>query len=130
MDVSIFIAKGMGIYLIVLSAAMLIHAENFISIVTGIFHNAALQFVLGMNILIFGILMIISHNIWDSSWVVLITILGWLIFFKGIFYIMFPRTLSAMVSKATLRSKNWLYAGGIINLVLGIYLSYMGFLAS
>ncbi len=129
MDVTMFIAKTLGIYMVVLSAAILIHAENFISIVTGIFHNAALQFVLGMNILIMGILIITSHNIWDSSWVVLITILGWLIFFKGIFYVMFPKTLSVMMARVMLRSKNWLYVSGVINLIIGVYLCYMGFVS-
>lgn len=33
MDVTMFIAKALGIYMVVLSAAILIHAENFISIV-------------------------------------------------------------------------------------------------
>lgn len=127
MDVSIFLAKALGIYMVILSAAILMHAENFISIVTGIFHNAALQFVLGMNILMIGILMIISHNIWEPSWVTVVTVLAWLIFLKGIFYIMFPKTVNTMMVQASLRNKNWLYCSGVINLVIGAYLLFMGF---
>lgn len=126
MEISLFLAKVSGVYLIILSLAMLIHAENFISIVSGIFHNAAIQFVLGLNLLLIGLMMVISHNIWDSSWVVVVTILSWLILLKGLMYIVFPKQVTALAHRCV-GSKNWIYASGVIDLLLGAYLCCMGF---
>jgi hypothetical protein len=43
--------------------------------------------------------MIQSHNIWEFSWVVIITILGWLIFLKSALLLTIPRVFEDMVKK-------------------------------
>lgn len=126
MDVSIFLAKALGLYLVILSVPMLLHVENFFSIIAGIFHNASIQFVLGMNVLILGILMVLFHNNWAPAWTMLITILAWITLLKGILYVVFPKTVNAM-SQSMLRSSGWLRVSGAINLIIGGYLCYMGF---
>jgi len=127
MDVSYFLAQTLGVYLVILSLSLLNNPDNFISVISGIFHNAALQFLIGMNILIIGILMVVSHNVWTASWAVVVTILSWLIFIKGLLYIAFPKVIHAM-SQPFLGSKNLMYAGAMVNLVLGLWLCYMGFM--
>lgn len=129
MDASLFLAKVMGLFLVIYSLSMLLHPQNFISIVTGIFHQAAIQFTLGLNLLIIGTLMVVSHNIWDGTWVMVVTIVSWLVFIKGILYISFPKSISAF-SQAMLKDTQWIYVSAAINLLLGLYLSYMGFFAS
>lgn len=126
MDITIFLAQVSGLYLVILGLTMLLHQENFISIVTGIFHNAAIQYILGLNLLLIGLLMVDSHNIWESSWIVVVTILSWLILLKGLFYVVFPKQMTALAHHFIQR-KEWVYTSAFINLVLGVYLCYMGF---
>jgi hypothetical protein len=126
MDITIFLAQVSGLYLVILGLTMLLHQENFISIVTGIFHNAAIQYILGLNLLLIGLLMVDSHNIWESSWIVVVTILSWLILLKGLFYVVFPKQMTVLAHHF-IRRKQWVYASAIINLFLGLYLCYMGF---
>lgn len=129
MDVSIFLAKALGLYLFIFSIPLLFYTENFISIVSGMLHNASMQFVLGMNILTMGILMVISHNRWEASWIVVITILAWMTLVKGILYIVFPKMVNHL-SQAAMHSRYMLRINSVICLLIGAYLSYMGFFAS
>lgn len=126
MDVSLFLAKALSLYLLILSIPMIFHAENFTSIISGIFHNAAIQFVLGLNILIIGILLVISHNHWEASWIVVITILGWMSLLKGTLYVAFPKCSNAMLQKV-INLKIWVRSSGVICCILGAFLGYMGF---
>lgn len=128
MEASLVIAQALGMYLIIMGFAILLHREDFISILTGIFHNAALQFMIGVIALIIGILMVVMHNVWESSWTVVITILAWLTLAKGICYVMLPKAMNRM-GHAIIQNKNWIYIMAVVNLVLGFYLSYMGFLS-
>lgn len=126
MDTSIFLAQVMGLFLVVYCAAILININNMTSVISGLFHNAAMQFIVGMILLIVGSLLVVSHNIWESSWVVLVTILSWIVFLKGVLYIAFPKMLHKM-SKPFLNNHAWIYIGASINLVVGLYLCYVGF---
>ena len=128
MDVSIFLAQVLGIYLVVLSLSLLINVDNFTSIISGIFHNAALQFIIGLNLLIVGTLMVVSHNMWSMSWTVVVTILSWIVFVKGVLYMALPKVVHA-IAQPIIGCKMTLYVAGIVNLVLGLFLCYMGFFA-
>lgn len=128
MDVSIFLAQVLGVYLVVLSLSLLINVQNFTSVISGIFHNAALQFIIGLNLLIVGTLMVVSHNMWSMSWTVVITILAWIVFVKGVLYMAFPKAVHA-IAQPLINCKMTMYVAGIVNLVLGLFLCYMGFIA-
>lgn len=129
MDVTMFLAKSMGLFFVIYSLSMLLHPENFISIVAGIFHNASIQFIVAYNLLIIGIMLVVSHNIWDGTWVMVVTIVSWLLFLKGFLYIMFPKSINAL-TQAIMKEKQWFYIDAAINLLVGLYLSYMGFFAA
>lgn len=128
MDTSVFLAQVIGIYLVVLSLSLLMNMQNFTSVITGIFHNAALQFIIGLNLLIVGTLMVVSHNIWSMSWTVVVTLLSWMVFIKGVFYIAFPKIVHA-IAQPLIGCKMTMYVAGIVNLLLGLFLCYMGFVA-
>jgi hypothetical protein len=97
------------------------------SIIAGIIKNPALQFIMGINVLIIGLFLTLSHNIWVSSWQVLITIIAWAVLIKGVFYVTLPDLAQRFV-KAFLQSQSTLYLAILINFLLGIYLCYYGFI--
>lgn len=126
MELSIFLAKIIGIYLIIVSLALLINAKRFKSIIDDIMAHPGLQLVMGFNILVIGILLVVTHNIWVYSWEVLITIIAWIALFKGILNVAFPSYAKKFV-KSCVRSKNTLVVFGIIDLAIGLFLCYTGF---
>ena len=81
---SIFLAQVIGIYFIIMSIAILLNVPRFISIIKDLLAHPAMHLTISFNILVIGILLIISHNLWIVSWPVIITIVAWLIFLKGV----------------------------------------------
>lgn len=129
MSTSIFLAKLMGLYLVIISISVLINKSRMLSIIDEIMKNAALQFVIGLNILIIGLLLILSHNVWIQSWPVIITIISWAVFIKGVLNVTFP-TRAQRMTKPFLQSQSIPYFAILINFLLGIYLCYYGFIAN
>lgn len=129
MNTSVFLAKLMGLYLVIISISVLINKNRMKSVIVELMKNSALQFLMGLNILIIGLLLIISHNIWVSSWPVIITIIAWAVFIKGVLNVTFPN-LAQHMTKPFLQSQSIPYFAILINFLLGIYLCYYGFIAN
>ncbi|RDI43422.1 DUF2065 family protein [Aquicella lusitana] len=126
MDVSIFLAKALGIYLVIIGIAMFINASRFKTMVDDIADNPALLFLTGILALIVGILLVISHNIWQMDWRVVITVIAWLSLIKGVVRVLFPLTATEWSAKF-IQNNSAYYISAFITLLLGIFLSYFGF---
>ena len=126
MDISIFLAKALGIYLVIISIGMLVHAKIFRKIINDIINNQALLFLSGVIALVLGILLVLSHNIWQNDWRVVITVVAWLAFIKGITRIILPTFFVRKMGKI-IKNNTFYYATSITNLLIGIFLCYHGF---
>ncbi len=87
METSVFIAKILGLCYLVLGAALLLNKGLIEKVMEDFCKNAALLFIMGVFTLVLGIVMILVHNIWVANWTVIITIIGWIAFIKGIWFI-------------------------------------------
>jgi hypothetical protein len=126
MDISKFLAKVIGVYFILVSIAMLVNMHQFVTMVDGLINNGALMFVIGFFVLILGLLMVVSHNIWQWNWRMIITIIGWLTLLKGT-SILFSPQLIDNVSLHFVQNRSFAYIAAIIDLIIGLVLSYYGF---
>lgn len=68
MDISKFLSKVIGIYLIVVAIAMFVNTHQFMIDVNSLINDAPLMFVTGFFTLILGLLMVVSHNVWQGNW--------------------------------------------------------------
>ncbi|HJN62885.1 MAG TPA: hypothetical protein QGH03_01480 [Candidatus Paceibacterota bacterium] len=126
MDISIFLAKAFGLYMLIMGVALVLRKENFTGIVSDSTEDETYRFMLSIITTIVGILLVISHNIWSGpGWVILITVMSWLILLKGISRIFLSddqfENLTGWVGPVTYL---WI---GVLSIVLGIYLAYIGF---
>lgn len=126
MDVSKFLSKVIGLYLIMISLAMLCNMQQFINNVNGLINNVPLMFVIGFFTLILGILTVVSHNIWVWNWRVLITILAWLTLIKGASIIFYPQVIDNATS-LFIQHHAISYLSAIFDFLLGILLCYFGY---
>jgi uncharacterized membrane protein HdeD (DUF308 family) len=126
MDISIFIAKTLGLYLLIVSIGTLLNASRVKKVLNDIIDNPSLLLLSGILALIFGILLVVSHNIWQPDWRVIITLVGWLALVKGIICICYPK-LSIKITRYFVKKKAANKISGIITLFLGIFLCYFGF---
>lgn len=126
MDTSKFLSKTCGIYFIIVSTAMLMNMSQFLTLVNNLVNDATLMFVTGFFTLILGVLMVVSHNIWQWSWRAVITILAWLTLFKGSSILICPQFIES-VSRSFVQSAQYAYIAAGVDLTLGLILCYLGF---
>src|SRR5579864_9493729 len=96
MDKSKFLSQVIGIYMLIISISMLINMPQFIINIVELINNPSLMFAVGFFTLIPGVLLVVSHNIWEMSWRVLVTLIGWLVLFKAVCIIYCPQSIDAM----------------------------------
>ena len=124
MELSIFLAKVLGLYLIIVPASVLLNRKYLPRIIEEFSRSFALIVLSGFIALVLGLLVVVSHNIWSADWRVMITILGWLTLAKGVFRIFLPHKFS---QAASMSARPWWVVVIVIFIALGGYLTYVGF---
>ena len=127
MELSIFLAKVLGLYFLIVSLGMIFNAGRFKPLIIDLIKSPALMFLTGFLALIIGILLVVSHNIWTADWRVVITILAWLSLIKGTIRIMVPQFAVKTIKKCTENNISY-YISGLITLGIGLFLIYHGYL--
>ena len=128
METSVFIARIFGLCYLILGVGLLFNRKVFQRVMEDFYKNAALVFFSGMSALVVGVVIILTHNVWVANWTVIITIIGWLAFIKGIWIIVFPNTVSRFM-QAYQKNKSLLTVHSIFALIFGVVLAFFGFFA-
>lgn len=129
MDLSIYLAKVIGLYLVIVGLGLLVSRAKIISIIKDIVNHPALLFVTGILALIFGDILVMIHNIWVTDWRIVISIIGWLALIKGTIRVVLPE-MAFKVLTAFMEYDVFYYMVNLITLVVGVYLLYAGFFMS
>lgn len=129
METSKFLAKVIGVYLFIVSIAMLINKQGFLLAVDQLTHDNSAMFIAGFFTIILGILIVIAHNVWQWNWRALITLIGWIGLIKGIAILFYPQIINSS-AQIYLHSNTFYYLAACIDLTLGLVLCYFGFLIS
>ena len=126
METSIFLAKLLGPYCIIVAVGILFNLKTYQKVMEDFCKNSALLYLGGVLALFFGLLIVLFHNVWVANWTVIITILGWLGLIKGAWLIIFPNTV-AKVTEAYQKNVALLVVHLVIILALGVFLTVMGY---
>ena len=124
MDISAFLAKLIGLYLLIVSVLCLFRRRQVEGGCKEVTSSKGLLVISAEISLIFGLVIAIDHSIWEYSWKGLITVIGYLMILKGIMRFAFPNHAKKWCAKCSEKG-HWLYL--IIMIVIGIYLTYNGF---
>ena len=125
MDLSIYLARVLGIYLVVACVAMLVNKKHLPRILEGFSNNLGLVVFSGFIHLFLGLLVVVAHNIWTLDFRGLVTLMGWAGVVKGGLRMLAPTKISRFGEE---------FAGGkklivwvAVWLAVGVYLLYSGF---
>lgn len=90
MDISLFLAKFWGWYLIIFFLILSLNPKRIKQIFSDLKDE---KFLISTSFvaIIVGLLNILSHNIWEANYKLIITMLGWLALFIGLFLFIFPK---------------------------------------
>lgn len=127
MELTIFLARVIGWYLVIVSLWVLFRHESVKSVLTDALGQRALFFFIAILTLILGLLLVMSHNLWVMGWPVIITIIGWIILITGIVRLFVP-DVSSRAGHWWLRNPNYLLIAAVIYLIVGLFLLYKAYL--
>lgn len=125
MELSLFLAKLLGLYFLLVAILLAFRKEQFQGIVKSMLESEGLIAFAGALSLLFGLAILISHPIWEFNWRGVITILGVISIFQGIFRLGFTSYAQKMFSTFPFHKYHWALC--LFMAVLGVYLTYFGF---
>ena len=79
-------------------------------------------FLLGLFNLPMGLVLVLGHNVWVWGLPVIVTVVGWLMTFKSVVYLLFPRALAAVMPAG--RMQTAFRVGGAVAIALGVLVGY------
>ncbi|GAB4236275.1 MAG: hypothetical protein Tsb0021_15990 [Chlamydiales bacterium] len=123
MEISVFLAKVLGAYLVIVGIFYLVN-RNYNAMISDYQQHTAIQLLNGILALIFGLLIVFAHNKWEFNWTVIITVIGYLTVTKGIAILFFPNTFLRIAQKFTHVQVK--ISTGVMAIVIGGYLLYWG----
>ena len=126
---TIFLAKFLGLYCIVVALAMMPRKQTTVAIIKALVGNPPLLLFVEVLGRAAGLAMIIGHNIWsDGALPVAITLLGWGLAIRGAGLLaLSPAAVSSVVDALRYEEFFYWYMGA--TLILGLYLTCAGFSA-
>lgn len=125
MWLSIFYAQVFGLYLFLVSLAMLVHQQRAKKTMGEFLNDHSLVSLSGALGLVIGLIIVVSHNIWVSTWPVVVTVVGWIVLVQALMRIFFPETfiklMKELMAKTGYLLMTWIW------LLVGIFLIWAGF---
>ena len=122
---STVLAQFYGIILAVSGLAVLMNKQYTLKCVEDIKQHPGLQIISAIIPLLLGAYLVINHNIWHKDWTVILTIVGWMLLFSGVYRHLFPGIFQMMIKKS-LKGHTAVIASLVI-FIVGLVLLYFGF---
>lgn len=126
MELSLFLAQLFGLTMLIFAGSALMRPGLIRGAMAEFGQNKAVTLLYSLVGIIGGLAIILSHNVWEASWPVLITLFGWAALLKGIMFLVSPtvmRDIGLSVYSSPTKTRVILVVAGI----LGLYLTGIGF---
>jgi hypothetical protein len=120
-----FFASFLGLLFLIMSWSILLNHMRYHKVVRDMLKHEGIVFCLAFLGLTIGLMMVILHSVWGGFVVTLVSVLGWIIFLKSVFVLLLPE-LAEHISR-WFEKKDWFMISGAVYMVLGLYLTYVGF---
>lgn len=121
-----FLAKVFGSYFIIAGAIALFRRGAVMPAVSQLAQNKPLILLLGVAELFAGLLIVIAYPNITFDYMGLITLIGWMLIVESIIYLATPSKEVQRFIKS-FNTPLWYTAGGVIAILLGVYLVNVGF---
>lgn len=126
MTESLFLAKLIGLVIIIISGAMLFNKRD-VNLLFGIYKHPEAVFLTGFLEVGLGLSIVLTHNIWVMDFPVVITVIGWMLLIRGVGRTFAPEKVAQALESFKKMGPNVFTGLMFIVLVFGVYLTYMGF---
>lgn len=126
MDISIYLARIIGITFILLYGGFLLNNKYYLSHIGSLSKQPFIILLSGLLSLVFGLIILQLHSSWTADWRSLITVIGWLFILSGVMRLLFPNFVMRS-AESIHKHISFLNTSTMIMFLIGIYLAYIGF---
>lgn len=121
---SIFWARLLGLYCVIISAWSFINLKHLPNLMAVLENNPPVLMTLGIFSLLLGLAIVVSHPLY-RGWPIIVTLVGYWIIIKSMLLLFAPQLVNQVV--AFWQHKNMIYAP-VPALIIGLILLFFGFL--
>ena len=122
MDIPTLVLKVFSVYLIIGGLFLIFKGKTIPLILKDFFDHPAAVYFSGILLVFLSSMYLIQYNIWDGTWLTLVTVFVWLVFIKGLLYIFAPKSLSEMSLK---KYRSLFAVYGVVAIIVGIYFFFL-----
>jgi cytochrome bd-type quinol oxidase subunit 2 len=117
MDASLFLAKFWGWYLLIFFLILSYNPKR----IQQIFNDQDQKFLILFSFLaiIVGLVSVLFHNVWEPDWRLIITGLGWMSLFLGLFLFVFPKIAVSWLEEIRVKLVQLIY---VLLILVGLFL--------
>lgn len=124
---TVLLAQIIGPIMLAIALTFILNKKFYSKIAKDFQGHDGLIYLSGFLVMLLGLIMVLNHNIWEFGASGLVTFLGWATLAKGIFLLVTPSWYFQILRKV-LRTKELPLAASGFALLIGIYLTWFGFL--
>jgi hypothetical protein len=122
-NAAMWLASIFGPFLVILGLWMLLYCDQMMKVMTGIKNSAAIFYLNSVFNILVGFTVLSQYDLWGWNLLVLVTLLGWFMVVRGVMGLFVPQLLIDIL----MGNPGFTKVMGIIPLVWGVFLSYVGF---
>ncbi len=126
MDTTLFLAQLWGPVLLAIGIGVFTSRRSYADIYRNTDREPFGSLIFGIAAMALGILQVSAHNVWSTLPEGLVSLLGWALLIKGVAFIVAPY-LADKGGEWFMSTKLISAAGGVL-IILGVYLSWIGYL--
>ncbi len=123
MDISIFLAKFWGWYLIIFFVVLSFNPKRIKQIFDDM-RDQKFAILAAFLAIIVGLINILLHNVWEADWRLIITVIGWLALLLGLLLLSFPKWVVSGLVYLNIKLVQVFY---ILLLLAGVFLLNIGY---
>ena len=128
MQTSIFLARLIGPALLIVGIGILLNQTYYRGMTKEFVASRPLFYLAAVIGVLAGLAIVLVHNVWVLNWRVLITLFGWINLIRGALSILLPEQSFAYGGRM-MAGKNMPMIAGAVALLIGLTLSYFGYVA-
>jgi len=127
MDLTTFLAHLWGPTILAIGLGIFVSPSHYIKIYRDFEKETLTVLFFGIFATVFGIMQILFHNVWNTLAQIVISILGWGMFVKGLLFLIAPHFVDKVGNFWT--NKKLVPCAGVLMLVIGAYLTWFAYFA-
>ena len=122
-NISFFLAKFWGWYLIIFFFILSFNPKRIVQIVKDL-EDQKFVILTSFLAIIIGLLNILFHNLWESDWRLIVTLIGWIALIIGLALFIFPKQTVTWIDFINVKFVQVLY---MMLFLIGLFLLNKGY---